>query len=106
MIAQELALDATAEVLADPKVQKDFIAVQEIQGKETPKDTIPKLLEAIDRQIASLENVSDKYKGTLATGVTPAVVAKVVIAGLKIIKKRFTSWINFSKSFNTKVLNI
>ena len=98
VIAQELALDATAEVLADPKVQKDFIAVQEIQGKETPKDTIPKLLEAIDRQIASLENVSDKYKGTLATGVTPAVVAKVVIAGLKIIKKGLQAGLTFQKA--------
>ena len=98
VIAQELALDATAEVLADPKIQKDFIAVQEIQGKETPKDTIPKLLEAIDRQIASLENVSDKYKGTLATGVSPAVVAKVVIAGLKIIKKGLQAGLTFQKA--------
>ena len=98
VIAQELALDATAEVLADPKVQKEFIERQELQGKETPKDTIPKLLEAIDRQILSLENISDKYKNTLATGITPGSAAKVVIAGLKIIKKGLQAGLTFQKA--------
>jgi len=84
VIAQELALDATAEVLADPKVQKEFIERQEIQGKEITKDAIPRILEAIDRQIINLQEQSNKYKGVVGLN-NP----KIVIDGLIIFAKTF-----------------
>ena len=90
VIAQELALDATAEVLADPKVQKEFIERQEIQGKEITKDAIPRILEAIDRQIKSLDSKIIENQGNLyATipGLNPQMNRKAVKAALKIIKK-------------------
>ena len=80
VIAQELALDATAEVLADPKVQKDFIDIQEIQGKKTPKDAIPRLLEAIDRE-------TKKFEGTLLMGIPPQLVGKALKNGIKAFQK-------------------
>ena len=85
VIAQELALDATAEVLADPKVQKDFIAIQEIQGKDVPKDVVPKLLDVIDRQIAKLEKFSSEYDNVLGMN-NPKIIADALKIGLKAFK--------------------
>ena len=85
VIAQELALDATAEVLADPKVQKEFIDIQEIQGKDVPKDVVPKLLDVIDRQIAKLEKFSSEYDNVLGMN-NPKIIADALKIGLKAFK--------------------
>ena len=85
VIAQELALDATAEVLADPKVVEDFKNVQEIQKKNIPTDVIPKLLEAIDRQIASLDKFSSQYNNVLGLN-NPKIIADALKVGLKTFK--------------------
>ena len=85
VIAQELALDATAEVLADPKVQKEFIERQELQGKDVPKDVVPKLLDVIDRQIAKLEKFSSEYDNVLGMN-NPKIIADALKIGLKAFK--------------------
>jgi len=48
-IADEMALDATLEVLEDPKVFEKFKEIQEIEGKEVPKDIKPKISEKVKR---------------------------------------------------------
>ena len=48
-IADEMALDATMEVIEDPKVFEKFKEIQEIEGKEVPKDIKPKISEKVKR---------------------------------------------------------
>lgn len=48
-IADEMALDATLEVLEDPKVFEKFKEIQEIEGKKVPKDIKPKISEKVKR---------------------------------------------------------
>ena len=102
VIAQELALDATAEVLADPKVQKEFIERQELQGKQIPKDAIPKLLEAIDRE-------TKKFEGTLLMGIPPQLLGKALKGGIKAFQKAINagkSIIQALAEFNKKISSL
>ena len=48
-IADEMALDATMEVIEDPKVFEKFKEIQEIEGKKVPKDIKPKISEKVKR---------------------------------------------------------
>ncbi len=48
-IADEMALDATMEVIEDPKVFEKFKEIQESEGKEVPKDIKPKISEKVKR---------------------------------------------------------
>ena len=44
-----MALDATLEVLEDPKVFEKFKEIQKIEGKKVPKDIKPKISEKVKR---------------------------------------------------------
>ena len=66
-IADEMALDATMEVIEDPKVFEKFKEIQEIEGKEVPKDIKPKISEKVKRpqgfkfSASSINNASRKF---------------------------------------------
>ncbi len=89
---------STLETVATPEGKTTFEVKQELQGKKIKPDTIDRLISDIDIKIADLNKVVDKYKGTLATGITPGAAAKVVIAGLKIIKKGLQAGLTFQKA--------
>ena len=65
-IADEMALDATMEVIEDPKVFEKFKEIQEIEGKEVPKDIKPKISEKVKRpegfKFSITENQINQYK--------------------------------------------
>ena len=48
-IGEELALDATMEVIQDPKVLEKYEQIRELEGKPTTKQTIPKISEKVER---------------------------------------------------------
>jgi soluble cytochrome b562 len=66
-IADEMALDATMEVIEDPKVFEKFKEIQEIEGKEVPKDIKPKISEKVKRpegfkfSASSINNASREF---------------------------------------------
>ena len=65
-IADEMALDATMEVIEDPKVFEKFKEIQEIEGKKVPKDIKPKISEKVKRpegfKFSITENQLNQYK--------------------------------------------
>ena len=61
-IADEMALDATMEVIEDPKVFEKFKEIQEIEGKEVPKDIKPKISEKVKRPEGFKFSKSQKNK--------------------------------------------
>ena len=48
-IGEELALDATMEVIQDPKVLERYEQIRELEGKPATKETIPKISEQVER---------------------------------------------------------
>ena len=54
-IADQLARDEVVDVLLDPEVSQRFKDVQELQGKEVPKDFLDKIVDVLDRKIEYLK---------------------------------------------------
>ena len=93
-----LGRTSTVESIKTKTGKKKLVDTQELQGKKMKPDAISKLISDIDVRISDLNKIVDKYKGTLATGITPGGAAKVVIAGLKIIKKGLQAGLTFQKA--------
>ena len=70
-IADEMALDATMEVIEDPKVFEKFKEIQEIEGKEVPKDIKPKISEKVKRPEGFKFNKAVKNIEDLTVKVNP-----------------------------------
>jgi len=70
-IADEMALDATMEVIEDPKVFEKFKEIQEIEGKEVPKDIKPKISEKVKRPEGFKFNKAVKNIEDLTVQVNP-----------------------------------
>ena len=70
-IADEMALDATMEVIEDPKVFEKFKEIQEIEGKEVPKDIKPKISEKVKRPEGFKFNKAVKNIENLTVQVNP-----------------------------------
>jgi hypothetical protein len=64
-IADEMALDATMEVIEDPKVFEKFKEIQEIEGKEVPKDIKPKISEKVKRPEGFKFSFTSKQKSKI-----------------------------------------
>jgi hypothetical protein len=70
-IADEMALDATMEVIENPKVFEKFKEIQEIEGKEVPKDIKPKISEKVKRPEGFKFNKAVKNIENLTVQVNP-----------------------------------
>ena len=97
---------STLETVATPEGKTTFEVKQELQGKKIKPDTIDRLISDIDIKIANLDIVADKYKGVLASGITPATLAKALKAGLKILKAGLKAGKPFAKVLEKAIAKI
>jgi hypothetical protein len=85
-IADEMALDATMEVIEDPKVFEKFKEIQEIEGKEVPKDIKPKISEKVKRPEGFKFSKSQESKLKKSKGVKEKIKAIIENAGVEPLK--------------------
>jgi len=95
-IADQLARDEIVDVLLDPTVSQRFKDVQELQGKEVPKDFLDKIVDVIDRKIEYLNKLAENDTNLYSTLISPKLFTKAlatflaaVRAGLKAGKSIF-----------------
>jgi len=97
---------STLETVATPEGKTTFEVKQELQGKKIKPDTIDRLISDIDIKIAKLDIVAAEYKGVLASGITPATLAKALKAGLKILKAGLKAGKPFAKVLEKAIAKI
>ena len=97
-IADQLARDEIVDVLLDPAVSQRFKDVQELQGKEVPKDFLDKIVDVLDRKIEYLNKLAQNDTNLYATLISPKLFTQAlatflagVRAGLKAGKSVFNA---------------
>lgn len=97
-IADQLARDEVVDALLDPAVSQRFKDVQELQGKEVPKDFLDKIVDVLDRKIEYLNKLAKNDTNLYATLISPKLFTQAlatflagVRAGLKAGKSIFNA---------------
>jgi len=85
-IADEMALDATMEVIEDPKVFEKFKEIQEIEGKKVPKDIKPKISEKVKRPEGFKFSKKQESKLKKSKGVKEKIKEIIENAGVEPLK--------------------
>ena len=85
-IADQLARDEIVDVLLDPVVSQRFKDVQELQGKEVPKDFLDKIVDVIDRKIEYLNKLAENDTNLYATLISPKLFTKALATFLAAVK--------------------
>ena len=85
-IADQLARDEIVDVLLDPAVSQRFKDVQELQGKEVPKDFLDKIVDVIDRKIEYLNKLAENDTNLYATLISPKLFTKALATFLAAVR--------------------
>ena len=85
-IADQLARDEVVDVLLDPKVSQRFKDVQELQGKEVPKDFLDKIVDVLDRKIEYLNKLAENDTNLYATLISPKLFTKALATFLAAVR--------------------
>ena len=101
-----LGRTSTVESIKTETGKKKLIETQELQGNKMKPNTIAKLIADIDVRIKNLDKISKKYEGTLASGVTPGSIAKVISTGLKIFKQVLIKTKDFAKALKAFIKKV
>lgn len=85
-IADQLARDEIVDVLLDPAVSQRFKDVQELQGKEVPKDFLDKIVDVIDRKIEYLNKLAENDTNLYSTLLSPKLFTKALATFLAAVR--------------------
>jgi len=85
-IADQLARDEIVDILLDPTVSQKFKDIQEIQGKEVPKDFLDKIVDILDRKIEYLNKLAENDTNLYATLISPKLLTKALATFLTAVK--------------------
>jgi len=102
IVAEEVAKDAAAKVIANPEVASKFKQVQDLLGQEVPEDfpkAIAKVINRLDTFIVALDEEIRKASGTLNSGVP----IQSVLKSIKFFVKKLRDYLVKNKSFKKSV---
>ena len=85
-IADQLARDEIVDILLDPAVSQRFKDVQELQGKEVPKDFLDKIVDVIDRKIEYLNKLAENDTNLYSTLLSPKLFTKALATFLAAVR--------------------
>ena len=85
-IADQLARDEVVDILSDPAVSQRFKDVQELQGKEVPKDFLDKIVDVIDRKIEYLNKLAENDTNLYSTLISPKLFTKALATFLTAVR--------------------
>ena len=77
-IADQLARDEVVDVISNPEVAQKFKNIQELEGKEVPKDFVDRITQIIDRKIEYLNKLNENDNNLYATLISPKLLTKAL----------------------------